>query len=102
VNQFKARVREGSIYSVEKFNLYDPKKSYRAVDYPLRICFTPRTIVREVASPPEDFPVFAYSALPFAVLADRVENNVMLAGMPVAALPCRLHVSFDVCDLCFL
>ena len=34
VDQFRARLKEGSVYTIEKFNLYDAKKSYRAVDHP--------------------------------------------------------------------
>ena len=32
VDQFRARLKEGSVYMIEKFNLYDAKKSYRAVE----------------------------------------------------------------------
>jgi hypothetical protein len=81
ISQFKSQIREGSVYSIERFNLYDPKRTYRAVDHPIRICFTPGTVVREVAHPPDNFPVFAYTALPFSVLAERSDSNVQLSGM---------------------
>jgi hypothetical protein len=55
VDQFRDQLKEGSIYTAEKFDLYDPRKSYRSVDHPLRIFFTTRTILSEVVPPPENF-----------------------------------------------
>ena len=93
VDQFRARLREGSVYTIEKFNLYDAKKSYRAVDHPLRICFTQRTVVNEVLTQPEGFPIFAYSAFPFIVLTGRVDQNVLMSGKFVCTF------SFLICGL---
>ncbi|KAM0838042.1 hypothetical protein ACQ4PT_061233 [Festuca glaucescens] len=30
-DQFKDQLKEGSVYTIEKFDLYDPRKSYRSV-----------------------------------------------------------------------
>ena len=109
VDQFRARLKEGSVYTIEKFNLYDAKKSYRAVDHPLRICFTQRTVVNEVLPQPEGFPIFAYSAFPFVVLTGRVDQNVLMSGKFVCtfsfsntwlAIDCRTAVCLILCTLC--
>ncbi|KAM0868557.1 hypothetical protein ACQ4PT_041239 [Festuca glaucescens] len=47
VDQFKDQLKEGSVYTIDKFDLYDPKKTYRSVDSPFRICFTMRTLLAE-------------------------------------------------------
>jgi hypothetical protein len=45
VEQFRDQLKEGSIYTTENFDLYDPRKSYRSVDHPFPIFFTMRTCV---------------------------------------------------------
>ncbi|KAM0892362.1 hypothetical protein ACQ4PT_025798 [Festuca glaucescens] len=80
-DQFKDLIKEGFVYIVEKFDLTSPKKSYRSVDNPLRICFTWRTKLAEVVAPPENFPMFAYTALPLNMLSHRVDNNTTLSGL---------------------
>lgn len=45
VDQFRDQLKEGCVYTIDNFDLYDPKKTYRSVDHPLRICFTMRTIL---------------------------------------------------------
>jgi hypothetical protein len=79
-DQFKDLIKEGFVYTVEKFDLAKPKKNYRSVDNPLRTCFTWRTQVVEIVPPPESFPMFAYSALPLNMLSDRVDNIITLSG----------------------
>ncbi|KAM0897818.1 hypothetical protein ACQ4PT_022307 [Festuca glaucescens] len=80
-DQFKDLIKEGFVYIVEKFDLTRPKKSYRSVDNPLRICFTWRTKLTEVVAPPENFPMFAYTALPLNMLSHRVDNNTTLSDV---------------------
>ncbi|KAM0887734.1 hypothetical protein ACQ4PT_028803 [Festuca glaucescens] len=81
VDQFKDQLKERCVYTIDRFDLYDPRKSYRSVDNPLRIAFTMRTILTEVIPPPENFPMFAYTALPFSMLSDRVDENIVLSGL---------------------
>ncbi|KAM0858333.1 hypothetical protein ACQ4PT_047887 [Festuca glaucescens] len=81
VDQFKDQLKEGSVYTIDKFDLYDPKKTYRSVDSPFRICFTMRTLLAEVVAPPENFPMFAHSALPFSVLTNRINNKIVLSDV---------------------
>lgn len=73
VDQFRDQLKEGFVYTIVRFDLYDPKKSYRSVDNPLRIYFTMRIVRTEVVLPPENFPMFAYNALPFSMLSDRID-----------------------------
>ncbi|KAM0838467.1 hypothetical protein ACQ4PT_060966 [Festuca glaucescens] len=80
VDQFKDQLKEGCVYTIDKFDLSDPKKTYRSVDHPLRICFTMRTVLTEVLPPPENFPKFAYTALPFSRLSDRIDEKIVLSG----------------------
>jgi hypothetical protein len=70
IDQFRDRLKEGYVYTIDKFDLSDPKKSYLSVGNPFRICFTMRTILTEVVPPPENFPQFAYTALLFNRLSD--------------------------------
>jgi hypothetical protein len=79
-DQFKDLIKEGSVYTVEKFDLAKPKKNYRSVDNPIRICFTWRTKVAEIVPAPQNFPMFAYTALPLNKLSDRVDNIITLSG----------------------
>ncbi|KAM0829556.1 hypothetical protein ACQ4PT_066801 [Festuca glaucescens] len=81
VDQFKDQLKEGSVYTIDKFDLYDPKKTYRSVDNPFRICFTMRTLLAEVVAPPENFPMFAHSALPFSVLTNRINSKIVLSDV---------------------
>ncbi|KAM0904856.1 hypothetical protein ACQ4PT_017730 [Festuca glaucescens] len=81
VDQFKDQLKEGSVYTIDKFDLYDPKKTYRSVDSPFRICFTMRTLLAEVVAPPENFPMFAHRALPFSVLTNRINSNIVLSDV---------------------
>jgi hypothetical protein len=74
VDQFKDQLKEGSVYIMEKFDLYGPRKSYRSV--PLRTCFTLRTVL----TPPENFPMFAYTVLLFSMLSDCIDQNTLLSG----------------------
>ncbi|KAM0851844.1 hypothetical protein ACQ4PT_052162 [Festuca glaucescens] len=74
VDQFRDQLKEGSVYLIEKFDLYDPRKSYRSVDHPLRIRFTLRTILT-------NFPMSRHTALPFSMLSDRIDWNVLLSGV---------------------
>ena len=78
VDQFRDKIKEGAIYSMERFNLYDAKRLYRAVDHALRICVTQRTMVTEVFPHPSGFPRLAYSALPFTALLNRAEQNTVM------------------------
>jgi hypothetical protein len=80
IDQFRDRLKESCVYTIEKFDLSDPKKSYRSVDNPFRICFTMRTILTEVVPPPENFPQFAYTAVLFNRLSDRTDENLILSG----------------------
>ncbi|KAM0867487.1 hypothetical protein ACQ4PT_041967 [Festuca glaucescens] len=75
------QLKEGSAYTIDRFDIYDPKKSYRSVDHPLRICFTMRTVLAEVVPPPENFPMFSYNAIPFSMLSDRIDQNILLSGL---------------------
>jgi hypothetical protein len=70
----KDQLKEGSVYIMEKFDLYGPRKSYRSV--PLRTCFTLRTVL----TPPENFPMFAYTVLLFSMLSDCIDQNILLSG----------------------
>ncbi|KAM0911771.1 hypothetical protein ACQ4PT_013250 [Festuca glaucescens] len=81
VDQFRDKLKEGSIYTIDKFDLYDPKKTYRSVDNPFRICFTMRTLLAEVVPPPENFPMFAHNALPFSVFTDRINGKIVLSDV---------------------
>ncbi|KAM0838466.1 hypothetical protein ACQ4PT_060966 [Festuca glaucescens] len=81
VDQFKDQLKEGCVYTIDKFDLSDPKKTYRSVDHPLRICFTMRTVLTEVLPPPENFPKFAYTALPFSRLSDRIDEKIVLSDV---------------------
>ncbi|KAM0906503.1 hypothetical protein ACQ4PT_016720 [Festuca glaucescens] len=81
VDQFKDQLKEGCVYTIDKFDLSDPKKTYRSVDHPLRICFTMRTVLTEVLPPPENFPKFAYTALPFSRLSDRIDERIVLSDV---------------------
>ncbi|KAM0896515.1 hypothetical protein ACQ4PT_023157 [Festuca glaucescens] len=81
IGQFKDQLKEGCVYTIDKFDLYDPKKSYRSVDNPLRITFTMRTILTEVIPSLENFPMFAYTALPFSMLSDRVDEVIVLSDI---------------------
>lgn len=80
-DQFKDLIKEGSVYTVEKFDLAKPKKNYRSVDNPIRICFTWRTKVAEIVPAPQNFPMFAYTALPLNKLSDRVDNIITLSDV---------------------
>ncbi|KAM0850119.1 hypothetical protein ACQ4PT_053293 [Festuca glaucescens] len=80
VDQFKDQLKEGCVYTIDKFDLSDPKKTYRSVDHPLRICFSMRTVLIEVLPPPENFPKFTYTALPFSRLSDRIDEKIVLSG----------------------
>jgi hypothetical protein len=73
-------LKEGSIYTTKKFDWYDPRKSYRSVDHSLRICFTMRTTLSEVVPPPENFPMYAYTAVPFSMLSDYIDWNILISG----------------------
>ncbi|KAM0827237.1 hypothetical protein ACQ4PT_068326 [Festuca glaucescens] len=81
VNQFRDQLKEGFVYTIVRFDLYDPKKNYRSVDHPLRIYFTMRIVLTEVVPPPENFPMFAYNALPFSMLSDRIDRNIVLSDI---------------------
>ncbi|KAM0870575.1 hypothetical protein ACQ4PT_039920 [Festuca glaucescens] len=81
IGQFKDQLKEGCVYTIDKFDLYDPKKSYWSVDNPLRIAFTMRTILTEVIPSPENFPMFAYTTLPFSMLSDRVDEVIVLSDI---------------------
>ncbi|KAM0849714.1 hypothetical protein ACQ4PT_053558 [Festuca glaucescens] len=81
IDQFKDKIKEGCVYTIDRFDLLDPKKSYRSVDDPLRIGFTMRTLLTEVIPRPENFPMFAYTALPFNMLTDRVGDIITLSDI---------------------
>ncbi|KAM0850118.1 hypothetical protein ACQ4PT_053293 [Festuca glaucescens] len=81
VDQFKDQLKEGCVYTIDKFDLSDPKKTYRSVDHPLRICFSMRTVLIEVLPPPENFPKFTYTALPFSRLSDRIDEKIVLSDV---------------------
>ncbi|CAM0873363.1 unnamed protein product [Alopecurus aequalis] len=78
---FRSQLKEGNIYTIDRFNIYDAKKTDKSVDHPYRICFTQRTIVKEVLPQPENFPLFAYNTFPFSVLAGRMDENVLLSDV---------------------
>lgn len=80
VDQFRDRIREGVVYYIEVFNLWEAKKAYKAVDHPYHIGFTKRIQIREATPQPDNFPNFAYTALPFSLLANRVDQNEFLSG----------------------
>ncbi|KAM0842445.1 hypothetical protein ACQ4PT_058344 [Festuca glaucescens] len=81
VDQFKDQLKEGSVYTIDKFDLFDPKKAYRSVDGPFRIGFTMRTLLAEVVAPPENFPMIAHNALPFSVLTNRINSKIVLSDV---------------------
>ena len=68
VEQFKDKLKEGSVYTIEQFVLSDAKKSYRSVEHPFRMWCTQRTKLTEIFGAPEDFPVYAYSVKTLATL----------------------------------
>jgi hypothetical protein len=89
---------------IGRFDLYYPQKSYISVDHPLRIFFTLKIFLAEVVPPPENFPLFAYTAIPFSMLLHRIDRNILLSGENVAALVLGLFY-FVICILntmCFM
>jgi hypothetical protein len=80
VDQFKDQLKEGSVYAIDRFDFFEPKKTYRSVDGPFRIGFTMRTVLAEVETPPANFPTIAHGALPFGVLTSRINSKVVLSG----------------------
>lgn len=83
---------------IDRFDLYDPQKSYISVDHSLRICFTLKIVLAEVVPPPENFPLLAYTALPFSMLLHRIDRNILLCGENVTALVLGLFY----CVICIL
>ena len=81
VEQFKDKLKEGSVYTIEQFVLCDAKKSYRSVEHPFRMRFTQRTKLTEIFGAPEDFLVYAYNVKTFSYLARRMNDNTVLTGM---------------------
>jgi hypothetical protein len=85
-------------YVIDRFDLYDPRKSYIPVDHSLRIRFTLKIVLAEVVPPPENFPLLAYTALPFSMLLHRIDRNILLCGENVTALVLGLFY----CVICIL
>lgn len=86
---------------IDHFDLYDPQKSYISVDHSFRICFSLKIVLAEVVPPPENFPLFAYTALPFSMLLHRIDRNIvniLLSGENVTALVLGLFY----CVICIL
>lgn len=66
--QFTKHITEGTIYTIEDFNLYDAKRRFRSSYHPLRVSFTFRTKLKKVEPQPVSFPIFAHNARTFSVL----------------------------------
>ena len=78
--QFMKHITEGTIYTIEDFNLYDAKSKFRSSDHPLRVCFTFRIKLKKVEPQPVNFPIFAHNDRPFSVLEARADQNFILSG----------------------
>ncbi|XBI24046.1 hypothetical protein VPH35_049183 [Triticum aestivum] len=79
--QFTKHITEGTIYTIEDFNLYDAKSKFRSSDHPLRVCFTFRTKLKKVEPQPVNFPIFAHNVRPFSVLEARADQNFILSDV---------------------
>jgi hypothetical protein len=52
----------------------------------MRICLTRKNVLMEVVPPLENFHAFVYTVLPFSMLPDRTDQNIVLSGKNVAGL----------------
>lgn len=81
LQQFKPLLQEGNIYDISYFEVAVSKNTYKCVDHYIMAKFTKATKVIEVIPQPQEFPIYAYHAVPYSVLAQRINKPVLLSGI---------------------
>lgn len=55
--------------------------SFNILKKELQVSGSSWIVLTEVVPPPENFPLFAYTALPFSMLPDRIDQNILLSDV---------------------
>lgn len=77
---FTLSLKENNVYFIEYFEVANAKASYQAVNCPVMARFTRHTKINEVATVPNDFPMYACIIVSFDVLRTRLGQNQFLSG----------------------
>ncbi|KAM0870508.1 hypothetical protein ACQ4PT_039955 [Festuca glaucescens] len=81
ISQFRHRLKEGSVYTIESFMIIEPRKSYKTSSHPHRIRLAKHRSINEMNPEPKNFPRIAYNAMLFDQLSIRKNNNEYLSDV---------------------
>ena len=78
--KFEPILKEGSIYSINRFQLRKAKFSYNAVLGEYNIHLTKATQIEEQHDDMSEYPRHYFNLIPFNKLHDRIDQNTYLTG----------------------
>ena len=80
ISRFLSRLKEGTVYFVEFFQVVPCRTNYRAVSHTYMIKFTCHTRVTEFNAAPPTFPKYAYTLASFDTLRTRIDYTADMSG----------------------
>ncbi|KAG2640676.1 hypothetical protein PVAP13_2KG114000 [Panicum virgatum] len=84
ISRFLSRLKEGTVYFVEFFQVVPCRTNYRAVSHTYMIKFTCHTRVTEFNAAPPTLPKYAYTLASFDTLRTRIDYTADMSGLKKA------------------
>jgi hypothetical protein len=85
IYQFRDRLKEVSVYTLETFIVADVQMKWKTTDHPYKIKITQLTKIEKIIPQPEKIPFIRIQAKLSEILQTLTENNTLIRCLPYYA-----------------